>query len=80
VIWALGEIGNRVRQGQRSCDIKPTDMKRTTEYPVHTVNFQLVFFELNIYTLSPRNIKRPTLSCRLDTRIIRTPQAFSDAV
>ena len=38
----MGELGNRVRQGRRSCDVillKPTDMKRAMKYPLHTVNF-----------------------------------------
>ena len=39
----------------------------------HCKFFQLALFELNIYSLSPRNIKRPTSSRRLDVTIIRTP-------
>ena len=39
----------------------------------HCKFFQLVFLELNTYTLSPSNIKRPTLLHQLDSMIIRTP-------
>ena len=39
----------------------------------HCNFFQLVILELNIYTLSPRNMKRPTPSHWLDATIIGTP-------
>jgi len=33
----------------------------------------LVLLELSVYTLSPRNIERPTLSRPIDATIIGTP-------
>ena len=41
--------------------------------PSHRNYTRLVFLELNIYTLSPRNMKRPTSSRPVDTTIIGTP-------
>ena len=77
-IWGCGEV---IWGSYTSCagwataeDHVMLFLSQTHWYESSYCNFfQLVLFELNKYTSSPRNIKRLTSSHRLDATIIGTP-------